>query len=416
MKSKLILAAALLFALASLNPAAAPLAAQDAPSKEKISAKKYDSLKKSLAAEPWYTRALGAIAGRSFEDSKVALTLLSRWQEEKDIKVKLFLLESLATWPTESLQAFVDEDMMDEVVKIVSTAKDQLTLDACHAFLTAVFGSDPGKESRRCVAAWKGARGKWKKIHEDAVEAWEGANGPLAEHRDDGSFDGGARYIGSAKLNDYLDEYQSVNLDVGFIIDDTTRMSSISDSLRNGLQRVIPAWKLIAPKLKVGILTYNTGGVSVRNKPTGDQEAMMRAVKILSFGSSAEELFAPIDKVITEFLGKYEWSKQGAKHMVVIGATPAMQPHQDAVVGKVKAAVSAGFVGHFFGINQGSNVAPKNIDGFDTYARNGGGVEVVITAETDLQKELFEVIFGNGSFEYSDEFADGLVRYTTELR
>ncbi|MFC1588355.1 vWA domain-containing protein [Planctomycetota bacterium] len=410
-----VMAPVLMCALVCANMAAGKDPGRAKVEKAPVGKKAYSSICHSLQHKDWLLRAFGALEARQYGDAKVLLQLRRHYQEDKDPMVKAFLLDSIASWPAEDLQAFFDKDFVEQTVKLFFTAKDEFTGDAAMAFLNSYFKINLEKNLRKWNGFWKASRKKVKKIHEKAVKAWEKNNGSITELKVEDVVDPKAKPTLKKRVLDILSDFKANGLEVALLVDESSNMSNIHSQLKQAGPGIARTWKLLAPKMRVGILPYSENGPNTVFAPTGDMEKIDMYFSRIS-SNAGDVPLVPLHRVLAAATSKMSWEKRPLKHMIVLGGNAAGGYDRPKVSAKIKTVVNQGFVIHFFGLNHGSLANPRNVEEFETFAQSGGGADVILTRDTDVGAKLCSSVFGANNMDEVMEFCSAMVRYHTPVR
>ena len=108
-------------------------------------------------------------------------------------------------------------------------------------------------------------------------------------------------------------------------------------------------------------------------------------------------------------------AKRSVKFLTLVGETPVIKQGIPKVVAQVKLAASMGFVANFFGINQGSEAAPRQVDEFKNYALAGNGMNEILLQNTPDAAFLAASVFGIDQYRYMLGLCESMIRFYTPV-
>ena len=383
------------------------------PVKRRVTPDQLQSIWKSLGSEDWVERCFAAAETAKCNEMKVMLLLQQRLEKETDARVTGMIYESLATWPGDDLVLLFTAADVDAQLKNFAEAKTRLAHDAALTWLTKMLHIELPDDPRDIAGVWKNTRKKWEEDRAAKLKTYTEQNGTPPLLPADFTQDPAAKTIMRDDVARALANFRKAGLEVALSIEPSSHTQELAECGRG----VAQVWKDVSKSFALGLVTINSDGVDVRLDPTDDMDKIAKFTARLSSGSDSNGLpYVPLDRVLEFIEGKFSWDKKTVKHLFVIGNRGVEKVLIAKTVSRIKVATTIGFVVSFFSINQGSESAPRRVDNYDDFARQGGGIDLIIKKDTPVAATLCAGVFGPDAFSHCIDVCDALIRANVEYK
>ena len=271
---------------------------------------------------------LSALSHRS--DDETVRILTYGVGRETDPRVLSVLLRALVGRPRDDLLAEGGVELGDRLVPLFRHAHPTVRARAL-SIVSTLTNARLGDQPDPYVLAWDRGRAG---VASDAALA----NQRRAASKGPGSrlADGEPHTYAAAAMARYadLDRIHRHGLELVICLDSTGSMGGVIEPAKRNLVALIERLRRLAPKLRVGLVTYDDGA-RVRSSLTTDERALERDFqKVVAEGG--EDYEEGVDKAVLVALrqDKVAWSGKASRVIVVVGDAP---PHDEDVAPMLKA-------------------------------------------------------------------------------
>ena len=349
-----------------------------------------------LTHEDWLCRALAAseLSHRSDDDTVKLLTFAVG--RETDVRVLSVLLRALVGRVRDDLLVEGDVDLGDRLVPLLKHEHPTIRARAL-AILSALAPVRLGDEPDAYVLWWdKGRAGLALEATLAGARraALKGPGSRLAE--------GETHTVAAAAMAKYadLDRIHRFGLEIVICLDSTGSMGGVIEPAKKNLVALIERLRHLAPRLRVGLVTYDDAA-RLRSPLTTDEKELERDFhKVVADGG--DDYPEGVDKAIAVALrqDKVACSGKASRVIVVVGDAP---PHDDDVSSMLKAVAKSRTDTLFecpiridtISTNLGVGGDPDGlVPYFHALAAAGHGAALRLSETKDLAVELVLAAFG----------------------
>ena len=271
-----------------------------------------------LSHEDWLCRALaaGELARRSDDGAVRFLTFAAA--KEADVRALSVMLRALVGRPRNDLLVEGGVDLGDRLVPLLRHAHPSIRARAL-AILKALTPVRLGDDPDAYLLWWdKGREGlaleaKLATERRRAVPSSSPARAPGEPHT-----------VVAASMRRYenLDRIHRHGLEVVICLDSTGSMVGVIESAKRNLAALIDRLRTLAPRLRVGLVTYDDEA-RLRSPLTTDEKALEREFRRV-VASGGEDYEEGVDKAVALALrqDRVAWSGKASRVIVVVGDAP----------------------------------------------------------------------------------------------
>ncbi len=349
-----------------------------------------------LAHEDWLCRALaaGELARRS-DDGTVAL-LTAATARETEPRTLAVLLRALSGRPREEILIEGGVDLGDRLIPLLR--HDHPTIRARALSILAVLAPVRlGDRPEDYIAWWQRGRdglGLESKLAAERRAAAARAATPLGADE--------THTVAAAAMAKYadLDRIHRHGLELVVCLDSTGSMTGVIESAKRNVVGLLARLRLLAPKLRVGLVTYDDAA-RLRSSLTTDERALEKDLSRV-FAAGGDDYEEGVDKAVGVALrqDKVAWSGKALRVIVVVGDAP---PHDEDVAPMLRAVARSRTDPLFdwpvridtISTNAGIGGDPEGlVPYFRALSTVGHGAALKLSQTQDLAVELVTSAFG----------------------
>jgi Mg-chelatase subunit ChlD len=350
-----------------------------------------------LARDDWLCRALAAQELRLRSDEGTVGLLAGTLERETDPRVLATVLRALAGRPRDDLLVEGGPHLADRLVLLLGHPHPVVRARALAALAPlppVALPSDPAAFRRWWAKGAEGLAAEAALATERRAQARASARGPAPRAR------GEAETTADAPAERWrdLDRIHREGLDIVVCLDETASMSPVIDAAKAGVVRMLRRMRTLAPRFRVGLVTYNDEAY-VRFALTTEDAAVEQAFrKVVASGGGDEE--EGVDRAVALALRqeRMAWGRKTLRVIVVVGDAPPHEEDVERLLAGIRRAREDVLYEFPVRIDTISTIHTghddERVPHFRAIAAAGGGTARRLERADDLADELLAAPFG----------------------